>query len=109
MTWPETADGDVFRRLESSQFDFSSVHKIEFNVDFDDWPPSPEAIRWIEREYEDVKAYPPSDNFNGYVQLKIVAKLNYDLIVATQNRVSSAMAQYGGVCESWGTLHSPSL
>ena len=108
MSWPETADGDVFRRLESSRFDFLSAHEIGFNVDFDDWPPSPEAICWLEREYEDVTTYPPSDDFNGYVQFKIVEKLNYDLVVTTQDRVSIAMAQYGGVCESWGVLQGPS-
>ena len=39
MSWPETADGDVFRRLQSSQFDFSSLREIDFNVDFEHWPP----------------------------------------------------------------------
>jgi hypothetical protein len=107
MSWPETADGDVFRRLESSGFDFLSEHEIDFNIDFDDWPPSAKAIEWLEREYETVKIHPASDDFNGYVQFKVVEKLNYDLVIATQDRVSSALAQYGGVCESWGVLQGP--
>ena len=108
MSWPETADGDVFRRLESSGFDFSSEYEIDFNVDFDNWPPPAEAMGWIEREYENVTTYPASDDFNGYVQFKIVEKLTYDLVVTTQDRTSSAVAQYGGVCESWGVLQNPS-
>ena len=108
MSWPETADGDVFRRLESSGFDFSSVYEIDFNVDFAVWPPSVEAIEWLEFEYDSVTTCPESNDTDGYVQFKIVAKLTYDLVIVTQDRVSDAMAQYGGVCESWGILHCPS-
>jgi hypothetical protein len=107
MSWPETADGDVFRRLQSSQFDFSSAHEIDFNVDFEDWPPPTEAVRWLEKEFKEVTEYPPMNDFNGYLQFKIIGKLNYDFIVSTQDRVSSAMAQFGGICESWGVLHGP--
>jgi len=106
MSWPETADGDVFRRLQSSQFAFSSVHEIDFNVDFEDWPPSCDAMRWLEQEYGPVSSYPPMDGFGGYVLFKIVGMLTYDLVIVTQDRVSKAMADYGGVCESWGVLES---
>lgn len=106
MSWPNTADGDVFRRLESSRFDFSAVHEIDFNVDFREWPPSNEAIRWLEQEYQHVTVVPPEDDFGGYVEFKIVGALTYELVVVTQDRVSDAMADYGGVCESWGVLQA---
>ena len=104
MSWPDTADGDVFRRLQASRFDLNAVHEIDFNVDFGDWPPSNDAIRWLEREYQSVTVNPPVDHFGGCVKFKIVGNLTYDLVVLTQDRVSDAMAVYGGVCESWGVL-----
>jgi len=106
MSWPGLANGDVFRRLQSSRFDFSAVHEIDFNVDFGVWPPSNDAIRWIEQEYQHVTKYPPADDFDGYVQFKIIGTLTYDLVIVTQERVSGAMAAFGGVCESWGVLRA---
>ena len=104
MSWPDTVDGDVFRRLQFSRFDFSAVHEIDFNVDFEEWPPTSDAIRWIKHEYQYVKAFPPADDCGGYVQFKVVGSLTYDLVILTQGRVSDAMAAYGGVCDSWGVL-----
>lgn len=107
MSWPETADGDVFRRLQASQFDFSLVNEIDFNVDFEIWPPSPEAMRWLKTEYKHVAEFPAEDHFDGYVQLKVIEKLTYELVLFTQDRISTAMSEYGGVCESWGVLQHP--
>ena len=58
--WPETADGDVFRRLEGQGFDFSKYYWIDFNVDFDEWPPAHLALERPHSSYraariEDVK------------------------------------------------------
>jgi hypothetical protein len=61
--WPEDADGDVFRRLRDHGFDFIRRYAIDYNVDFDAWPPSAEAIEWLEREFGHVSLYPPEDDF----------------------------------------------
>jgi len=42
--WPNDADGDVFRRMQKSEFDFDKAIDIDFNVDFDSWPPSDELV-----------------------------------------------------------------
>jgi hypothetical protein len=103
-TWPPDADGDVFRRLEANNFDFCADYTIDFNVDFDDWPPHKDAIAWLESRYQDVKVYEPEEDFNGYVQLKIHSKLNYTLIIETQAEVTAQMRKHGGLCETWGVL-----
>ena len=107
MSWPKGADGDVFRRLQSAKFDFSSPHEIDFNVDFLDWPPSEKAIHWLENEYGAISIHEPSADFNGYLQFQIKAKVNYDLVVSTQQRVTAALENFGGVCKSWGVLQAP--
>jgi hypothetical protein len=101
-TWPHDADGDVFRRLEANGFDFTAEYEIDFNVDFEEWPPKPDAIAWLQSHYSDVEVYEPEEDFNGSVQFKIRSKVNYTLVVDTQTKVSEEMRQYGGVCESWG-------
>ena len=104
MSWPATADGDVFRRLQSSGFDFTSVHEIDFNVDFKDWPAPQSATQWIEREFGNAIQCPFENGFGGYIQFQIVGALTYDLVMSTQARVSQALVEYDGVCESWGVL-----
>jgi len=38
--WPDDADGGVFRNLAANAFDFSKQYSVDYNVDFDSWPPS---------------------------------------------------------------------
>jgi hypothetical protein len=105
MSWPDDADGDVFRRLQADHFDFSSPHQIDFNVDFDSWPPHPGAVQWLQQQYGEVHIYEPGEDLVGYVQFSLTANLTYDLVTSTQETVSMEMEKYGGVCESWGVLH----
>jgi len=105
MSWPENADGDAFRRLEANGFDFSSTCAIDFNVDFEAWPPSKDALAWLEEEYGPIAVHEPEENFGGYVSFTIRAKVTYELVMSTQEATSAAMAAYDGVCESWGVLH----
>jgi hypothetical protein len=57
--WPNDADGDVLRRMQSSGFDFDSTTDIDFNVDFDAWPPAEELIGRLRAQFSQMKMYPP--------------------------------------------------
>jgi hypothetical protein len=103
-SWPGDADGDVLRRLQARAFDFSSKHEIEFNVDFEEWPPHPNAIAWLESKYSSVEVRQPEAGFSGYIQFKVLAKLSYELVMQTQCEATLGTEEYGGVCESWGVL-----
>jgi hypothetical protein len=104
--WPQDADGDALRRLESSGFDFFADCEIDFNVDFTDWPPHEEALSWLRSTYPRTSVIEPEEGFSGYVQFKIVSKLTYRLVIDVQAETTSAVQQYGGSCESWGVLRS---
>lgn len=105
MMWPDNADGDVLRRMESKGFDFRKPHEIEFNVDFNSWPPAKEAIDALKREYPSVLIYPQMDSDPGYVQFRLFGLVSYNLVTKTQTFASDLMRPFGGVCESWGVLH----
>lgn len=102
--WPNDADGDVLRRMSQQGFDFARPCVVDFNVDFEDWPPDPRALQILEASYPGTKMY-LSDDGGGYVQFQVEALLTYALVVTTQRAVSESMAQFDGVCESWGVLH----
>lgn len=104
MSWPDDADGDVFRKLDARHFDFNETYLIDFNVDFEVWPPDPRAVGTLSRRYGSVEAYPPDGESEGYLLVRIQHKLEYQFVVDTQRRLSELMHSFGGHCESWGVF-----
>ena len=102
--WPNDADGDVMRRLRNRRIDFAKRHRIDFNIDFESWPPPAEAIALLRQKYESVTVYAPSDGAPGGVMVQMEEVLSYDFVVQMQSMISEAMAPFGGVCEAWGLL-----
>jgi hypothetical protein len=103
--WPRDADGDVLRRLQADGFDFYLPHRIEFNIDFDAWPPSPELIELLRSQYSHLEVFEPDGQNNGYVQFVVDSRVSYELVMFVQSSVSVLATAYGGVCESWGSMH----
>ena len=105
--WPNDADGDVLRRLAASDFDFDAKQRIDFNVDFDKWPPSPEFIAQLRSQYDKVEVIEPDEDgdVDGHVLFVVEGKLSYELVMFVQHAVSALAAPYGGKCETWGVLH----
>lgn len=104
MNWPSDADGDVFRRLERSGIDFSKPIVIDFNVDFEVWPPKEEAVALIRRSYPNATVHEPCGEDQGYVRFQVHAPVSYDLVMWVQREISNLLAEFGGRCESWGVL-----
>src|SRR5262249_37814588 len=104
MTWPNDADGDVLRRMEDDGFDFSRSHLIDFNVDFDDWPPDPKAIAVVKSHYPGVIVHEPDDGYAGYLQFQVHDRVSYELVMRIQRQVSALVAPFNGRCESWGVM-----
>lgn len=101
-TWPDDADGDALRRIERDGFDFDTPCTIDFNVDFDHWPPTAEAMSLLQAKFPGAKAY--GDGAGGYVQFQVRALLSHALVTRVQDEVTTLMAPHGGTCESWGVL-----
>src|SRR6187455_1978200 len=104
MNWPPDADGDVFRRLRADGFDFTKTHLVDFNVDFQNWPPPQEAISVLRTSYPSATLYEEGSGHRGYILVQVHSHLNYVWVVQTQKDLSNLMAPYGGSCASWGVL-----
>ena len=104
VDWPDDADGDVFRRLAESDFDFSKPHTVDYNVDFNSWPPQQPAIDLLASIYGAIEISEPGEFGAGYVLFQIHAPVTYEYVTTVQRNVSIAMAPYGGICESWGVM-----
>jgi hypothetical protein len=106
IDWPEDADGGVFRSLAADGFDFSVPHYVDYNVDFESWPPPTAALDWLRAQYGELGLYPPDDSMAGYVQFQVLDRVTYEGVTSTQRRVTVAMEPFSGVCESWGVMHN---
>ena len=102
--WPDDADGDVLRRMAADEFNFDEPTDIDFNVDFEQWPPSDKFIEMLRAQFPRVTIYQPDAHGCGYVQIVITEAVTYDLVISMQASVSEMAAQFGGVCESWGVM-----
>jgi hypothetical protein len=85
--------------------DFSKTYSVDFNVDFANWPPAPEALELLRAQYGEVSVINPDEHGDGYVLFKVTGLVTYDRITSIQLDASSAMQSYGGLCESWGVMH----
>ncbi|MYM67077.1 hypothetical protein GTP45_09575 [Pseudoduganella sp. FT55W] len=79
QAWPNDVDGDVFRRMKSSGFDFDATVDIDFNIDFDDWPPSAELIELLREKFAVVRVYESDDLGSGYIQLVLNERVTYEV------------------------------
>lgn len=102
--WPDDADGDVFRRLARAGFDFSRDWSVDYNVDFEMWPPAAAALELLRATFAHVSLCPPDEHGAGYVQLQVFGPVTYEGVTSTQRQVSAAMQPFGGACESWGVM-----
>jgi hypothetical protein len=106
VSWPADPDGDVFRRLQAQGFNFSEAHAIDFNVDFNRWPPPQEAITLLRSRHPNLEVVGPEADTPGYVSFRVSGKVSYEHVTSVQRSTSSLLAKFGGVCESWGVLSS---
>ena len=104
MGWPNDPDGDVFRMLHSQGFDFSKTYLIDFNVDFDNWPPKQIALATQNSLVGEVTLFEPDQYGPGFAQFRFRGMVTYEKVIEIQRQVTDAMTLYGGRCESWGVM-----
>lgn len=108
MQWPNDADGDVFRQLKAHDFDFQQPCVVHFNVDFDDWPPAPDALELLDELYDDVTLIEADEQDlaegaeAGYVQIQIEELLSYEFVVELQVQITRQLQAFAARCNSWG-------
>jgi hypothetical protein len=103
--WPDDSDGDVFRTLSNAGFDFSKTQSVDYNVDFESWPPPPAAVKLLQAMFGNLEQYPPDEHGTGYILFQVTGPVTYEGVTSVQRRVSAAMQPFGGNCESWGVMH----
>jgi hypothetical protein len=105
VDWPRDADGDALRRMRERGFNFHEPCIVDFNVDFEAWPPEEKAIHALREQFPGAKLFSPEDESPGYILFQMHVLLTYDLVTTIQRQVTELMARYGGTCDTWGVLY----
>jgi hypothetical protein len=103
MTWPNNADGDVMRSLQAGGFNFDREVEIDFNIDFDEWPPDSSVTGMLQNKL-------PSAVISveeGCLLVQVRARLTYQFVINMQAELTALSDPFGGICESWGVWSDP--
>ena len=113
MDWPNNKDGVLLKRLASEGINLMQPHTIEFNVDFEHWPPSTDIYSMLKTKYGNVKLYEPGSldaSQDGYISVRIQSIISYKLVADMQRELTDFTASHGGYCDSWAVLlHHPEI
>lgn len=102
MNLPNDADGDVIRSLSDHGVDLNVEHIIDFEIDLESWPPNPRLLDALRYEFSLVNPVEPTEEFDGYINLKVKGLVTYDYVTGMQRYLSNLAAPYGGRCQAWG-------
>lgn len=109
MAYPDTASGDVFRRLEAHGFDFSVPHEVEFFVLFPDEQCADAVAKKYVVEHKEGKRLAKVETRSGRqggMEL-IIAKemfVTYDNVTQFEAELGKRAAAFGGRLDGWGVL-----
>jgi len=103
MDFPEDVDGNILKGMQERGFAFDRDALIDFNVDFNSWPPDGRVISDIETNIPNSLVSLRKD----YMLVQVRARLTYKFVVDMQVLLSKISKPFGGWCESWGVLWNP--
>ena len=105
--YPDDVNGDVFRRLEKSDFDFSKDHSVEFFAVFATEEEADKIARMYVNDHENdfiLKNIETRPYEKGGMELELVAlmKITYRSIVDFENKFQERVATVEGYLDGWG-------
>lgn len=105
LEWPLDDDGDVFRSLQSQNFDFAREYAIDFNIDLSNEENVYQIASAIMNNFPDASVFVEDFEEPVYIRVELNGKVNYEYIVSIQKQLTQISSPWQGNCESWGLLH----
>ncbi|MEM7016018.1 MAG: ribonuclease E inhibitor RraB [Pseudomonadota bacterium] len=107
--YPNDGNGDVFRRLEKDNFDFSKEYAVDFYAVY---ATEKEAAIVAKQYVQDWKkggkfkniGTRPSKNGGMELELVPIMKVTYENIVAFEKKLYDRTAKVDGYLDGWGVL-----
>ena len=110
MSYPADENGDVFRRLESHGFDFTTEHVVDFHaVLATEKSADIVALMFLADDkagdtYENIETYPHDE---GGMCLDLSKKMfvSYDAVTKLESLLANRISDNQGYLDGWGVLH----
>ena len=110
MKYPDDVNGDVFRRLEEDDFDFSLEYPVDFFAVYEteleaDIVAKQYASDWkVGEKFKNIETRPGE---NGGMELELVPimQVTYENISKFEAKLAERTAKVNGYLDGWGVLH----
>jgi hypothetical protein len=109
MTYPDDVNGDVFRRMESHGFDFSSEHVVDFHAVFATEAMADQIAQMYLADHKangkftniETKPFP-----EGGMELTLSKRMfvSYEEVTAFESTLADRIALVDGYFDGWGVL-----
>jgi hypothetical protein len=109
MKYPDDVNGDVFRRMEENNFDFSKKHKVEFFAVYATEEEADAVAKYfLKYEKEDQKLVTietrPYDEGGMELKIENYMLVTYQNVSDFENELQNITNKYEGYLDGWGVL-----
>jgi len=108
--YPDDVNGDVFRRLEEDDFDFSIEHPVDFYAIYASEEEADLVARQYATDWKSGQKFKnietrPSDKGGMELELVPIMMVTYDNIIAFENKLAERTSKVNGCLDGWGVLN----
>lgn len=108
--YPDDANGDVFRRLEEDNFDFSLEYALDFYAIYASEQEADLVARQYMKDWKDGQPFKnietrPGQKGGMELQLVPIMKVTYKNVVAFENKFAERTSRVNGYLDGWGVLN----
>lgn len=109
MIFPNDENGDVLRRMQDSNFEFSKIHDVEFFAVFRTVEMADAvALQYLadSKSGDKLRNIETRPAYGGGMELILVKPmlLTHDNVTAFENKLASRVADHKGYLNGWGVL-----
>jgi hypothetical protein len=107
--YPNDINGDVFRKLEENDFDFSVEHPVDFYAIYASEEEADLVARQYATDWKNGKKFKnietkPSDKGSIELELVPIMMVTYENIVNFENTLAERTSKVNGYLDGWGVL-----
>ena len=108
--YPNDLNGDVFRRLEEGNFDFSVEHPVEFYAIYATEDEADLVARQYAKDWKDGEKFKnietrPSGKGGMELELVPVMIITYENVSAFETKFAERTSKVSGYLDGWGVLN----
>ena len=104
LTFPNTVDGNVLRKIAEKGIALSKPMLIDFAIDCSDEDSANEVLKRLEKKGFIARTYCDEEDNSWSVYVPVEMIPDHDEIVDFQNALDEDLAQFGAKSDGWGTF-----